>query len=130
MGGLVLDSETQRFMADRSSGTIKLCESLSPVTFLVEAATSISTPPSSRPASLYIDRPHQSLGLGSLCLDLLEHLAITHYSARVLTLDTTPYMITEDGEETGREGRNLSWYRRRGYEEFRASIRLMIVGRC
>jgi hypothetical protein len=105
------------------------------------------------PASLYITHASQNLSLGSLCLTILENLAIEVYGAEWLTLDTTPYVIddmskensnakesegeagegkekegkengggTEPGKERiGEESRNLGWYRRRGYEEFRVS---------
>lgn len=79
------------------------------------------------PASLYITQTSQNLSLGSLCLTILENLAIEEYGAEWLTLDTTPYVIEpgEGGilqERVGMESRNLGWYRRRGYEEFRVSL--------
>ncbi|KAG7528401.1 hypothetical protein FFLO_06192 [Filobasidium floriforme] len=126
MGGLVLHAEGQRYMADRESRTVKL-------------------------SSLYITHAYQNLSLGSLCLTILENLAIEEYGAEWLTLDTTPYVIDDmskensnakageekekEGKENGsgsgkepgkerigEESRNLGWYRRRGYEEFRERI--------
>jgi hypothetical protein len=104
------------------------------------------------PASLYITHAYQNLSLGSLCLTILENLAIEEFKAEWLTLDTTPYVIDDmskensnakesegeaetekEGKENGsgkepgkerigEESRNLGWYRRRGYEEFRVSL--------
>jgi hypothetical protein len=94
--------------------------------------------PETKTASLYITHASQNLSLGSLCLTILENLAIEEYGAEWLTLDTTPYVIDDmsveheagkvggSGKEPGKErigeeSRNLGWYRRRGYEEFRVS---------
>lgn len=108
--------------------------------------------PETKTASLYITHAYQNLSLGSLCLTILENLAIEEFKAEWLTLDTTPYVIDDmskensnakesegeaetekEGKENGsgkepgkerigEESRNLGWYRRRGYEEFRVSL--------
>ena len=59
-------------------------------------------------------------------MDILEHLAVTDYGARWITLDTWAYgrHTTETGEllELFEEvGRSVAWYQRRGYQVYRVS---------
>ncbi|WWC69762.1 uncharacterized protein I206_103705 [Kwoniella pini CBS 10737] len=75
-------------------------------------------------SSLFIRKAYQASGLGSRAVDILEKVAIEIYNAKTLTLDTTAYhtYIDEDGwliEDTERQGKNWSWYERRGYREYR-----------
>jgi GNAT superfamily N-acetyltransferase len=73
-------------------------------------------------ASLFITPAYQNLGLGKLCLDLLEKLAIDEFNAKWLTLDTRVHGsvggVPEGRDDDRVEATTLAWYRRRGYEEF------------
>lgn len=93
-------------------------------------------------ASLFIYNSHRSLSLGSLSFQTLQNLATSPpYNANHLTLDTMPFQMIMDEEEVDERGRkmwgrprwvelgdeegearNMKWYRRMGYREFRVSL--------
>lgn len=56
-------------------------------------------------------------------------MAAERYGARYATLDTTSWEVvrSEDGkgfyENVGTDSRNVRWYRRRGYEVYKVSLR-------
>jgi GNAT superfamily N-acetyltransferase len=124
MGGLVLESTIEPLLASRETGSVKLSERSSH-----SVAKSIFRKPISyvqsslhTTASLFITPTYQNLGLGKLCLDLLENLAIDQFNAKWLTLDTRVHGpidgLVEGRDDEKTESSTLRWYKRRGYEEF------------
>ena len=67
------------------------------------------------------------MGLGSLAMDILEHLAVREYGAKWIALDTWAHgrRYTETGElveQFEEVGRSIAWYQRRGYQIYRVSV--------
>ncbi|ORX38649.1 hypothetical protein BD324DRAFT_621787 [Kockovaella imperatae] len=107
MGGWGLDWPEYPFMASRADKVVYL-------------------------TSLFIRHAYQGLGLGGTAMDLLEREARDTFGGQVVTLDTARYaydsrrdlQVGHDSNDREKVSSNLSWYVRRGYEEFRDPVPL------